>query len=95
MSLDDTSSREIRSFDVVHKFLDSDIRIVNICTDCITAFAEIVRSHVGRHTHGDTGSSVQKQKRHLGRQNRRLLKRVIEVILKIDCILVKVSEDLI
>ena len=39
---------------MVHQFLYCNLRIVNVCTDSITALGEIVRSHVCSHTYGNT-----------------------------------------
>ena len=52
-----------------------------------------MRSHVRRHSDGDTRRSVQKEERKLGRHNDRLLEGVVEVRLEIDRILVHVAEN--
>ena len=80
---------------MMHQLLDGDFRIVNICTDGVAALCKIVRSHIRSHTDSNTRSTVQKKKRKLRRKNGRLLKGVIEVILKIYSILVKVCKNLI
>ena len=91
MSLDDTARREIRPLYIMHQFVCGDFRVVYIRTDGIAGLAEIVRSHIGRHTDRNTRRTVQQQKRSLGRQYCRLLKGIIEVVLEIDGILVDIS----
>ena len=95
MSLDDTSGREIGTFDILHQLLDCNLRIVDVGTYRITALRQVVRSHVRRHSDRNTRCSVQKQKRNLCRKDCRFLKGVVEIVLKIDCIFVKVCKDLI
>ena len=94
-SLDDASCREIRTLDILHEFLDGDLRIVDVCADSVTALGKVVRRHVCRHTYRDTRRTVQEKERKLGRKDRRLLERVVEVVLEINGILVEVSKNLV
>ncbi len=88
----DTAGREIRSLDVVHELLRGDFRIVDIGADGITAFTQVVRGHVGGHTHGDTRRAVQEQQRCLGGQNGGFLQGVVEVQCHVHGVLVHVSQ---
>src|SRR5205807_7233658 len=58
---DDAAGREVRPFHVFHQLFGRDFRIVDLCTDSINHFAEIVRRNIGRHAHGDAGSAVNEQ----------------------------------
>src|SRR5207302_6731764 len=58
---DDAAGREVRPFYVFHQLVERDFRIVDLRTDSIDHFAEIVRLHIGRHAHGDAGSAVNEQ----------------------------------
>ena len=79
----------------MHQAVSVNVRIVNVCADGIAALAQVVRGHVGSHTYRDTCGTVQKQERRLGRQNRRLLDRIIEVQLEIDGVLLHITEDIV
>ena len=94
MALDNTSCREIRPLDIVHEFIDGDIRIVDIRADGVATLTEIMRGHVRRHTHCYTGRAVEQQERSLCRKHNRLLQCIVEVILEINSILVYVREHL-
>ena len=52
-----------------------------------------MRSHVGRHTDGDTRRTVEEQERSLRRKDGRLDLGVIEVVHHVDSVLVNVAED--
>src|SRR5436190_4633953 len=58
---DDASGWEVRPFDVFHQLLERDFRVVDLGTDSINDFAEIVRWNVGRHADSDAGSAVNEQ----------------------------------
>ncbi len=92
---DDAAGREVRSLDVLHQAVGVDVRIVDVGADSVTAFAQIVRSHVSGHTDGDTRRSVKKKKRSLCRQHRRLFLRVVEVKRHIHSVLVDVGKNII
>ncbi len=92
---DDATRREVRSLDVLHQAVRVDVRIVNVGADSVTAFSQIVRSHVRGHSDGDTGRSVEQQQRSLCRQHRRLFLRVIKVKHHIHSVLVDVGKNII
>ena len=78
---------------MLHQPFGGDVGIVDVCANGIANLAEIVRSHIGRHTHGDTGRTVEQEERDLGRKHRRLLEGVVEVQGHIHGILVYIGED--
>ena len=93
-TLDDAAGREIRALDVLHQFLGRDLGIVDIGADGVTAFGKVVRGHVRRHTDGDTGRAVEQQERRLGRKDRRLFDRIVEVQGEVYRVLVQVGKHL-
>ena len=94
MALDDASSREVRALYVMHQFIRSDVGVVDIRADGVAGLSEIVRSHIGSHTHGDSGRAVEKQERRLCRKDGRLLEGIVEIVLEINGILVDVGHHL-
>ena len=58
VAVDDASSREIGSLDVLHQLLRGDLAVVDIGDDAVDALAEVMGCHVGGHTHGDTVGAV-------------------------------------
>ena len=91
---DEASRREVRALDILHQTLDVDVRIVDIGADGIAALAEIVGSHIGSHTYGDTGGAVEQQQRQLGRKHGRLFDGIVEVERHIDRVLFYIGDDI-
>ena len=89
-----TAGREIRAFDIVHELFRGDFRIVDVGADGVTALPKVVGSHIGGHTHRDSGRSVEQQQGDLGWEDGWLFKTVVIVELHIHGILVKVREDI-
>ena len=79
---------------MLHQPLGVDVGIVDESAYRVTAFAEIVRGHVGGHSDGDAGRTVEQQKRHLGREHGGLLEGVVEIQGHVDRVLVDVGENL-
>src|SRR5206468_8438062 len=48
---DDAAGREVGPFYMFHQLLERDFRIVDLLTDSVNHFAEIVRRNIGRHAH--------------------------------------------
>src|SRR5690606_1987210 len=71
MSIDISPSWEIWSFDVLHQLVNFNISVVNIGYSTIDNFGQVVRGHIGGHTHGNTRSSVYQKVRDTARQHRR------------------------
>ena len=53
-----------------------------------------MRRHIGSHTHSDTRRSIHEQIRHSCRQHSRLLQSVVEVILKINSLLIQIDKHI-
>ena len=64
-TLDDTSCREVRTFYIMHQFVNGNVIVVYIGTDSVGYFSEIMGRHVGGHTHGDARRTVEQQQRSL------------------------------
>ena len=58
VAIDDAGGREIRGLDVLHQLLRGDFTVVDIGNNAVDAFAEVMGSHVGGHTHGDTIGTI-------------------------------------
>ena len=54
---------KVRTFDVLLQFPHRDVRLVDLGTNAIHHFAEIVRGHVRRHAHRDAGAAIDDQVR--------------------------------
>ena len=74
VAVDHACRRKIGSLDELHEFLDGDVVVVDIGDDAVNAFAEVVRSHVGGHTDGDTVGAVDQQGGDLCWEHRGFLK---------------------
>src|SRR5690606_12329424 len=91
-TIDKTTGWEVRSFDVLHQFLHSDISVVDVGNDTLAHLIEVVWRHIGSHTNRNTTYTVEEQVRHLGRQQFRLLQGVIEVGLEVNSFFVQVLQ---
>ena len=89
---DDTAGGEIRTLDVLHQFIGGNLRIVNIGADGIAAFSQVMGSHVGGHTYGNTGCTVEEQQRSLGGKDGGFLEGVVKVVDHIHGVLVHISQ---
>ena len=89
------SRREIGTLDVTQQILARAIRIVDIRAAGIHDLSQIVRCHVGSHTHGNTARTVDQKQRDLRRQHRRLLQRIVEVGGPINRLLVYICHHLV
>ena len=87
--------RKIGSRNVLHQVIHRNLRIIQIGNNSVGHFGQVVRSHVGSHTHRNTRRAVEQQVGQLGRHHTRLLKRVVEVGLKIDRLLVNITQNLV
>ena len=79
---------------MLHELVDGDIGIIDHCTDGITDFLQVVGSHVGRHTDGDTAGPVGEQEREGGGKHGRLLQGIVIVRAEIDRLLLDVLQHL-
>ena len=89
---DQASCREVRALDMLHEAFDVDVGVVNVCADGIAAFTKVVGSHVGGHTHGNAGRTVQQQKRKFGGQDSRLFDGIVEVQGHVNRILIDIGD---
>jgi len=95
VTVDDTARGEVGALDVVQELLARDFGIVDIGTAGVDDLGEVVRSHVGGHTDGDTAGAVDNQQGNLRRQDRRLVNGVVEVERPVDGLLVDVGHHLV
>src|SRR3546814_19053649 len=59
--VDGAAGREIRGLDVLHERVNGNVPVINVGNGGIYHFGEVVRRHVGSHSHGNAGSAVHKQ----------------------------------
>ena len=81
---------EIRPLDVMHQLGQGDGRIVDLRTDAVDDFAEIVRGEVGGHADRNAGAAVDEEVGKRGGQDARLGLRAVVVRLEINGVLVEV-----
>ena len=87
-----SARREVRSLHVFHQFFAGNIRILGHRMNSGTDFAQVVRSHVRRHTHGNTRRPVHNHIRECRREHQRFFKRFVVVRPHIDSIFFKIFE---
>src|SRR4029077_16341793 len=90
---DDAAGREVRPFYVFHQLLKRDFWIVDLRTDSIDHFAEIVRRNIGRHAHGNAGSAINEQIWKGSWKNCRLGARFVIIWDEIDRVLIHVGHQ--
>ncbi len=91
---DRRASREIRPVDEIHQIFDSCFRVVNQVNNGVADLAQVVRRDIRGHPDSDAGRAVDQQVGELRRQHDWLGCRAIVVWLKIDRVLVNISEQL-
>ena len=73
VAIQQTPGRKIRGLDIGQKFIAGDITTVDIGMDAIDQFTQVVGSHVGGHTDGNTCTAVHQQMGKFARHDRGLL----------------------
>jgi hypothetical protein len=84
----------MRPADDAHQVVDGRVGVADQVDDGIDHLAQIVGRDVGGHADGDAARAVDQEVRHAGRQDARLLLRVVEVGLEVDALLVDVGQEL-
>ncbi len=93
-TIDKCCSREVRSLDMLHQFINLNIRIVHHGDGGTYHFFEIMRRNIGCHPYRNTGRTVYQQIRHTGRQYIWNLFGAIIVISEINSFLVQIGQQL-
>ena len=93
-SVDGTSGGEVGTFDVFHQIHHGSIRAIDGVHDRIHDLAEVVRRHVGGHSHGDTCGTVKEQIGELGRKHGRLPEGLVEVPDHVHGVLVYIGQEI-
>ena len=64
VAVDDTARGEVRRLDILHQFIDRDLATrIDVSDTSVQRLSKVVRSHIGRHTDGDTGSTIDQEVR--------------------------------
>ncbi len=95
---DGRAGREVRTLDDaqerLEKLLTGHVGVGEVPTDTLGHLAEVVRRDVRRHAHGDAGGPVDEEVREARRQDRRLLRTAVVVVLEVDGVLVDLADHL-
>ena len=94
VSADDAAGGKIGRRDILHQFGDGDVGIIHHGDAGIDTLGEIVGRHVGGHTHGDAGSTVDQEVGDTCGEHGRLAVGVVVVGLEVDRVGVDVAEHL-
>src|SRR5215813_4634791 len=78
---------------MLHQAIDIDLRVIDLGTDGVDHFAQVMRRNIGRHTDGDTGATVNEKIWESGRENGGLGPGLIVVRDKVDGLLVHVGHE--
>ena len=84
------AGRKIGSFDQLKKVINGDLWIIDERTNANHDFTQIVRRNISRHADSDTRTSVYQEIRKRGREDGRLLRRIIVVWNKVDRVFVHI-----
>ena len=87
---DHAAGRKIRPLNVFHQLRNGDVGIINLRAHAINDFAEVVRRHIGGHTHGDAGAAVDEEVRKRRREDGRLGASFVIIRHEIDRLFVHV-----
>ena len=94
ITIDDTARWEVGSLNVLHQFVDGNLRIIDIGTDAIDTLREIVGRHIGSHTDSDAVGTIDEKCRDTCGEHLGLHECAVEVWHHIDGILVDVTKHL-
>ena len=64
IAVDDTTRGEVWRLDILHQLIDRDLTTgIYVSDTSIERLSKVVRSHIGRHTDGDTSSAIDQKVR--------------------------------
>src|SRR3954467_7267766 len=86
-SVDHAARWKVRGFYMRHQLLDGDFTVIDIRNASVNDLRKIMGKNIRGHANRDTTGSVDQKIWNSGRQNGWLLQGIVEVELKIDCIL--------
>ena len=88
----DTARWEVGGLYIGHQLVNLDVGIVNQRNYAVDNFAKVVRWNRGRHTYGNTVSTIYQKVREARGQNHGLLQGVVEVRAEVHRVLVDIAE---
>ena len=95
---DEAGGREVGPLDALHARLEGlllgGLGVVEHPVDGLGDLAQVVRRHLGGHTHGDAAGAVDEEIRHARRQDHGFLRLAVVVRLEVDRVLVDVPDHL-
>ena len=90
---DHAAGWEVWANDVLHQLVEANGWIINDRNDRVAYFADVVRRHAARHTHGDAARAVDEQVGELRREHGWLLQAVVVVGLEVDGSFVEILKE--
>ncbi len=90
---DHAAGGKVRTFDELHQLRHRNRGIINLSANSVDYFAQIMRGHVRRHAHGDTGAAIDEQIGKCRRKNYRFAARLVVVRDEIDGVLFHVLHE--
>ena len=94
-AVDSRVGRKIGALEVFHKLGNSGLGVVHTVDGSVDNLTEIVRGNIGRHTYGDTHSSVYEQVREARGKHLRLTAAVVEVGNEVNDLFLKIRHKLV
>ena len=88
-----SAGREVRSLDEFHQLRNRNFRLINLGTDAINDFAQIVGRHVRGHAYGDAGAAIDQQIWKRGGKHGRLSEALVVVGNEIHRVLIHVGHQ--
>ena len=88
--MNDTTGWEIRSFDMLHQFINCAIWVVHEVHHSIHNFTQVVRRHVGCHPNSNSRGSIHQQVWDFSREHSGFFEALVKVWPEVDGLLVQV-----
>ena len=78
---------------MLHQLPGADLGVIQQMYAGVGDLAQVVRRHIGGHTHGDARRAVEQQVGQARRQNQRLLQRAVKVRPEVDCAIAQFTQQ--
>ena len=91
IAMDDTTCWEVGGFDELHQVGNLHFWIFEQCQARVNRLGEVVRWHIGCHTHRNTATAIHQQVRESGWKHLRFFEGVVEVGVEIHGVFVQVA----
>ena len=92
IAIDGSSCRKIRSFDILHQFIDGYIVIVDILYRPVDNFGQVVRRHIGCHPYGNSRCTVYQKIGHTCWKHSGLFQGIVKVELVVNGVFINIGQ---